>query len=78
MLNEPPRSGRGRNNNLLGGAIVCFMIGLPIMQILVFFIPLMALMPIVDPTFIVVLLVMGIIPTICGFYLMYKWYYSGY
>jgi len=81
VIPEPTRSPhqprRGRNNNLLGIAVCLFMIGLTVIQMLVFLIPFMALYFPLDPSVLIVMLAIGIVPTIIATYLMYKWYYSG-
>jgi len=53
------------------------MIGLTVIQMLVFLIPFMALYFPLDPSVLIVMLAIGIVPTIIATYLMYKWYYSG-
>jgi hypothetical protein len=77
MISEPTRSGSGRNNNLLGLAIVLFMIGLPILQFFIFLAPIFAMFIPMNPIIWIVILLLGVIPTIGGVYAMYKWYYSG-
>ncbi len=77
MISEPTRSGSGRNNNLLGLAIVLFMIGLPTLQIFIFLEPFFAMFIPIIPSIWIVILLFGVIPTIGGVYAMYRWYYSG-
>jgi hypothetical protein len=54
-----------------------FMIGLPILQFFIFLAPIFAMFIPMNPIIWIVILLLGVIPTIGGVYAMYKWYYSG-
>jgi hypothetical protein len=79
MIPEPESHGsqprQGRNNNLLGLAIVLFMIGLGILQGVVpfflYFFPL-------DAFAWTMIILLGVVPTIGGIYAIWKWWQSGY
>ncbi len=81
MIAEPPRDPmqprRGRNNNLLCLAAILLMVGLTILQFFIFLAPLFAIYIPLDPVFWTIILMIGIIPTICGIYVIHRWYHSG-
>ncbi|MCK4568051.1 MAG: hypothetical protein KAU48_12170 [Candidatus Thorarchaeota archaeon] len=81
MIAEPPRDPmqprRGRNNNLLCLAAILLMIGLTTLQVSIVLAPLLAMYMPLDSVFWTILLIIGIIPTLGGVYVMYRWYHSG-
>ena len=81
MIPEPARNPmqprRGRNNNLLCIAAILLTIGLPILQFSILLAPLLAMYMPLDPLFWAIMLMIGIIPTVGGVYVMHRWYHSG-
>ncbi|MHA1613971.1 MAG: hypothetical protein ACTSYJ_03950 [Candidatus Thorarchaeota archaeon] len=81
MIAEPPRDPmqprRGRNNNLLCLAAILLTIGVTALQVSIFLAPLLAMYMPLDPVFWTILLIIGIIPTLSGVYVIYRWYHSG-
>jgi hypothetical protein len=79
MIPEPESRGgqprQGRNNNLLGLAMVLFMIGLGILQGAV---PFLLYFFTSDAFTWTVLMLLGVVPTIGGIYVLWKWWQSGY
>jgi hypothetical protein len=79
MIPEPEsrgsEQGRGRDNNLLCLAIVLFVIGLGVLQGIVpfflFFYPL-------DAVVWMMIILFGILPTLGGVYVLWKWWKSGF
>jgi len=68
---------RGRNNNLLCLAAILLTIGLTILQVLIFLAPLLIMYIPLDPIFWTIMLMIGIIPTLGGVYVIHRWYHSG-
>ena len=81
MIPEPARNPmqprRGRNNNLLCLAAILLSIGLMVLQVSIVLAPLLAMYIPLDPVFWTIMLMIGIIPTLCGVYVMHRWYHSG-
>ncbi len=81
MIAEPKRNPmqprRGRDNNLLCLAAILFMIGLTALQVSIVLAPLLAMYIPLNPVFWTILLIIGIIPTLGGVYVIYRWYHSG-
>ncbi len=63
---------RGRNNNLLCLAAILLMVGLSVLQFSIVFAPLLAMYMTLDPFFWTIMLMIGIIPTLCGVYVMHR------
>jgi disulfide bond formation protein DsbB len=53
------------------------MIGLTALQVSIVLAPLLAMYMPLDPVFWIIILMIGIIPTIGGVYVMHRWYHSG-
>ena len=68
---------RGRNNNLLCLAAILLVVGLSVLQVSIFLAPLLAMYMTLDPFFWIIMLMIGIIPTVGGVYVLYRWYQSG-
>lgn len=68
---------RGRNNNLLCIAAILLTVGLPILQFSILLAQLLAMYMTLDPVFWTIMLMIGIIPTVGGVYVMHRWYHSG-
>ncbi len=81
MIAEPPRRPmqprRGRDNNLLCLAAILLMIGLAALQVSIVLVPLLAMYMPLDPVFWTILLIVGIISTLGGVYVIHRWYHSG-
>lgn len=74
---DPVQPRCGRNNNLLCLAAILPMVGLSILQVSIVLAPLLAIYMPLDPVFWTIMLMIGIIPTLCGVYVMHRWYHSG-
>lgn len=81
MIAEPPRNHmkprRGRNNNLLCLAAILLMVGLTILQVSLVIAPLLTMYMPLDPVFWTIMLMIGIILTVGGVYVLHRWYQSG-
>jgi hypothetical protein len=81
MIPEPDRYGsqpiRKRNNNLLCVAIILFIVGISSLQMAWFIIVWWNYISSFDPLFLIVLLLIGIVPTLGGIYVMWRWWNSG-
>jgi len=74
---DPMQPRRGRNNNLLCLAAILLTVGLTALQVSIIIAPLLAMYMPLDPIFWIIMLMMGIIPTVGGVYVIHKWYHSG-
>jgi hypothetical protein len=79
MIPEPESRGggpgRSRDNNLLCYAAVLFMVGLGILQGIVSFF--LLFFPLDAFTWILIIL-LGVVPTLGGIYALWKWWQSGF
>jgi hypothetical protein len=66
-----------RNNNLAGYAIVCFIIGGPMLQISLVFLPFLWMFPGASTVGIIALLAIGVVFVIGGVYFLVQWFNSG-
>jgi membrane-associated HD superfamily phosphohydrolase len=66
-----------RNNNLLCLAVVLFIIGIPFLQITWFTAVWWNIISIFNPLLFMILLLIGVVSTLSGVYIMWKWWDSG-
>jgi hypothetical protein len=77
MMGETgPGQRRTRNNNLAGYAIVCFMIGGPLLQISIGFLPFIMMFPGSSIAGFIVMAAIGAIICIVGVYFLISWFNS--
>ncbi|MGQ4911950.1 MAG: hypothetical protein ACP6KW_07240 [Candidatus Thorarchaeota archaeon] len=67
---------RRRNNNLAGYAIVCFMIGGPLIQMPLMLIPFMLMTPGANIGVFLMMLSFGVIVIVAGVYFLISWFNS--
>jgi hypothetical protein len=66
-----------RNNNLAGYAILCLLIGGPLLQVSVIFLPFMVIFPVAFAGGIITLFALGIVFAVGGVYFLVQWWNSG-